>query len=200
MSLEFILNENVLIPRRDTEVLVETVIECVRDKPVNIIEIGTGSGCISISIAAYCKNARITASDISSGAIGLAKINAENNAVSDRINFLTCDLFGNIDNKADIIVSNPPYIKTAEISMLPENVRNYEPLTALDGGLDGLGFYREITQQSKNYLLPNGLLFFEIGYDQGHSVCNIMAESGYNNINCKKDLAGLDRVVYGCLG
>ncbi len=201
MGLDFSINQGVLIPRCDTEILVEAVINYIKDRPARIIEIGTGSGCISISIAKFCKNVHITAVDISDKALELARKNAANNSVAERIAFLKSNIFENIDlsQKVDIIISNPPYIKTEEINTLGKNVKDFEPLLALDGGEDGLDFYKEITAKSCNYLVSGGMLAFEIGYNQRQDVCNIMIKNGFADIICLKDLAGLDRVVYGFL-
>lgn len=202
MSLDFNVNINTLIPRPDTEILVESVIEKIKDKNYNekikIIDIGTGSGAISVSIAYYCKNTLITAVDISRKALDIAIENAKINNVYEKIEFIESDLFKNVKyNNYDIIVSNPPYIKTDEIKTLMPSVKDYEPVSALDGGKDGLYFYRKICKNAKNYLKHGGMIFFEIGYDEAKDVYKIMKENGFYNIEVKKDLSNLDRVVYG---
>ena len=203
MSLEFLVNSHVLIPRQETEILVDTLINYISNlnKPdyINILEIGTGSGCIAISFAYYIKNCFITAVDISKNAINMAELNAVLNGVNNRINFVLSDLFENIgNNKYDIIVSNPPYISKKEIENLHIEVKDYEPILALDGGIDGLDFYRTIIGKAPNYLKYNGLLAFEIGYDQGEKVACLM-EKHFSNIKIIKDLDKNDRIVTGNL-
>lgn len=201
MSLDFNVNKYTLIPRPDTEILVQEVIKSIEKNDFNnILEIGTGSGAISISIAHYCTNTLITATDISEKALDKAKENSILNDVSDRINFLNSDIYSNIPLKLyDAIVSNPPYIKTNDIKALSPQVRDYEPFSALDGGDDGLKFYREITSNSKKYLKKNGMLFFEIGYNQAEALKEIFDKNNFKGVHVVKDLAGLDRVVYATL-
>lgn len=201
MSLEFDVNQSVLIPRADTETLVEIIIdECKKSgKALNLLDIGAGSGCIGISIAHYAKNTHITEADISADALTTAKINAEKNNVSDRMNFIKCDILSEIpDGKFDIIVSNPPYIETNIIDTLDTNVRDFEPYTALDGGEDGLVFYRRITEIAPDMLTEGGILAFEIGYNQGKSVSELM-RANFNDVRIIKDLCRNDRVVIGTL-
>ncbi|MDR2903167.1 MAG: peptide chain release factor N(5)-glutamine methyltransferase [Clostridiales bacterium] len=201
MSLPFLVNENVLIPRGDTEILTEYLIEEIQRRGFSeIIEIGTGSGCIAVSLANYCAAVHITAADISSGALSVARENARINGVADRIDFLESDLFSAVPKtllgQADVIVSNPPYIRTGEIDGLFCNVKDYEPLTALDGGADGLYFYEKITEAAAAFLRVGGLLIFEIGFDQKEAVGQRMTQRGFTGVGCKKDLAGHDRVIY----
>ena len=199
MGYEFFVDKNVLIPRPDTEVLVETVLKISeKEKFKNIIDMCTGSGCIAISLALNGID-KVAACDISIGALNTAKRNAEYNNISDKIQFVQGDLFENINKseKYDAIVSNPPYIPTEDISNLMREVRDNEPLTALDGGTDGLDFYRKITEKSLEYLSDGGYLFFEIGYNQGEDLKNIMISFGFDGIQIIKDYAGLDRVVFG---
>lgn len=197
MKMTFYVDENVLIPRQDTEILVEEVIKIA--KKINakkILDLCTGSGAIAISLAKYIDKSNITAVDISSKALNVAKLNAKNNEVEDRITFVESDLFENLKKeKYDIIVSNPPYIKKEVLKKLDKEVQK-EPNLALNGGYDGLDFYRKIIKNADEYLKFNGYLCFEIGYDQKEDVENLLKEQEkYANITCKKDLCDNDRVV-----
>lgn len=197
MKMNFFVNGDVLIPRPDTEVLVEEVIKLgkVKRNPV-ILDLCTGSGAIAVSIAKYLPNAKVYASDISKKALEVAKINAENNDVADRIEFISSDLFEKLEGmKFDIIVSNPPYIKTAVIKTLDHEVQE-EPIIALDGGKDGLKFYREIVEEAYSHLKFESHLCFEIGYDQKEEVTEIIQNAKvYTGTYCKKDLHGNNRVI-----
>lgn len=201
MALDFYVEEGVLIPRPDTEPLVEEVIELSKGmKDVTIVDIGTGSGAISVSLAKYIKNSYVYSLDISDKALSIGKKNAVNNEVYDKIEFIKSDVFTGIKDrniKLDIIVSNPPYIKKEDIKTLHTQVKDYEPYIALEGGEDGLDFYRTITEESLKYLKSNGILAFEVGHDQANDVCTIMKNHGYKKIYTKKDLQGIDRVVIG---
>ena len=200
MGLDFYVQEGVLIPRPDTEILVEEVIEIAKDKgEVNILDIGTGSGAITVSLAKYLENAKVTSVDISDIALEIGKKNAISNDVSDRINFVKSDLFSSLDKemKFDIVVSNPPYIKKEVIETLDKQVKDYEPHNALEGGIDGLDFYRAITKKAKDYLKKGGILAYEVGHDQSEDVSKLMEMDGYTNIYTKKDLQQIDRVVIG---
>ena len=200
MGLDFFVKEGVLIPRPDTEVLVEEVIKLAKKKDAkNILDIGTGSGAITVSLAKYLENVKVTSVDISDIALEIGKRNAISNEVDDRINFVKSDLFTNIDKetKFDIIVSNPPYIKREVIDTLDKQVKDYEPYNALEGGVDGLDFYRAITKQAKNYLKKGGILAYEVGHDQSENVSKLMEIDGYTNIYTLKDLQQIDRVVIG---
>ncbi|NLI90270.1 MAG: peptide chain release factor N(5)-glutamine methyltransferase [Epulopiscium sp.] len=200
MGFPFYVDSNVLIPRQDTETLIEAIIDKSRETPFrNIIEIGTGSGCISVSLAKFLPYSEITAIDISANALEVARKNAKINQVEDRIKWIQGDLLTNYisDKKIDLIVSNPPYIRTQDCMELDYEVRKHEPNLALDGGRDGLDFYRKITRQSKEHLIENGMLAYEIGHDQSKDVYNIMDRNGFTNIRQIKDLAGRDRVVLG---
>lgn len=201
MKMNFYVDENVLIPQPDTEILVEEIIDicrgrsCACPKKIRILDLCTGSGAIGISLAKYTENSEITMSDISSKALEITKKNAIKNNVIERCNFIQSDMFENINDKFDIIVSNPPYIKTEIIKELDIEVQN-EPLIALDGGQDGLKFYRIIIEQVCKYLNKNGILALEIGYDQKEEVMRLLKESGkYTDIYSKKDLSGNDRVI-----
>ena len=203
MGLPFHVGEGVLIPRGDTEVLVETILEKQQSKPMkSILDIGTGSGCIPVSLGHYGKFEKIMAVDISPKALGYATKNADENKI--KIDFYESDLFTNVPaewkGKLDAIVSNPPYIPKKDIAELMTEVKDFEPMNALDGGEDGLDFYRAIVEQAKDWLVNGGWLFFEIGYDQGDDLRNLLAEFGYTEIEIRKDLAGLDRVAMGRKG
>lgn len=197
MKMNFYVNENVLIPRPDTEILVEEVINIA--KKINakkILDLCTGSGAIAISLAKYIENSQITAVDISEEALRIAKLNAVNNNVEDKITFVKSDLFENIvKEKYDIIVSNPPYIKKNFIKKLDKEVQQ-EPYIALDGGYDGLDFYRKIISEGYQYLKFKGYLCMEIGYDQKQEVFDIIKkQEKYSNTYSKIDLGGNDRIV-----
>ncbi len=199
MGLKFFVNESTLIPRGDTEVLVEAVLDiCGKRAFKRGLDIGTGSGAIAVSIAYYANDVEMTACDISASALETAKKNAELNGVN--IKFVQSDIFNNTEGRFDFIVSNPPYIKKRDINKLDKSVRDYEPFSALNGGADGLDFYKKITSQAKKHLNRGGLLAFEIGFDQGADVIEILRDYGFLNIIKLKDLAGLDRVVLGYNG
>ena len=234
MGLTFRVDENVLIPRQDTETLVEQALEILKKGQLprsggklHILDLCTGSGCILLSVLHYadkCDTGRYnagqcgpgmhdpekhdaedpadmpgdiegTGADISEKALSIAGQNAD--ALGIRAKFIRGDLFENIRGKYGMILSNPPYIRSAEIDALQEEVRLHDPREALDGREDGLYFYRRITDEAREHLLPGGWLIFEIGYDQAEDVSGLMRSAGYAEIRVKKDLAGLDRVVYG---
>ena len=195
MKMDFFVDENVLIPRPDTEILVEEVIKIAQKyNSPRILDLCTGSGAIAISLKKFVPNADITAVDISEKALEIAQKNAKK--LETKINFLKSDLFDKLDNKKfDIIVSNPPYIRKDEIKKLSEEVQK-EPKIALDGGEDGLDFYRIIAEQAINYLKTVSFLCFEIGYNQKNDVIKIIEdEQNYKNTYCKKDLYGNDRII-----
>ncbi|MFV0504409.1 MAG: peptide chain release factor N(5)-glutamine methyltransferase [Lachnospirales bacterium] len=194
MNMKFYVNENVLIPRGDTEILVYKAIDEIKLKSFKkLLDIGTGSGCIPIAIGKSV-NILSTAVDISTKALAVAIENAEYHNL--KINFIESDLFTNINEKFDIITSNPPYITNSEMLELMDDVINFEPHLALEGGLDGLDFYRKICNEGIDYLENNGLLIFEIGYNQGEDLKNIMSLNFYD-ITLIKDLQGHDRVIFG---
>lgn len=235
MGLTFRVDENVLIPRQDTEILVEQALEILKKGQLprsgggklHILDLCTGSGCILLSVLHYadkCDTGRYnagqcdpgmhdpekhdaedpadmpgniegTGADISEKALSIAGQNAD--ALGIRAEFIRGDLFENIRGKYGMILSNPPYIRSAEIDALQEEVRLHDPREALDGREDGLYFYRRITDEAREHLLPGGWLIFEIGYDQAEDVSGLMRSAGYAEVRVKKDLAGLDRVVYG---
>ena len=194
MGYPFYVDEHVLIPRQDTETLAEEALKVLKPG-MQVLDLCTGSGCILISLMKMCEGLYGTGSDISEEALEVARKNAcrlEVNAT-----FIRSSLFEHISGRYDLIVSNPPYIRTSVIQELQEEVRLHDPFIALDGKEDGLYFYREIIKAGGGYLKPGGYLMFEIGYYQGTEVASLMEKHGYRNIMVKKDLAGLDRVVSG---
>lgn len=219
MGLEFTVNEHVLIPRQDTEILVEEVLKNLHDG-MRILDMCTGSGCILISLLHYSNDCTGVGADISAEALRVAEENrrrllgmpggvsqpevSANARLSDMeapgCVFVQSDLFENIEGSFDIIVSNPPYIASGVIGTLMPEVRDHEPRQALDGGEDGLFFYRRIVGEGAGYLPGGGMLFLEIGYDQAEAVCGLMEEAGFLEVKAVKDYAGLDRVVYGTKG
>lgn len=227
MGLEFAVDRHVLVPRQDTEVLVEEALRNLHDG-MRILDMCTGSGCILISLLHYSNDCRGVGADISGEALAVARGNAERllgasacawmrdgTEVLDgcgaddppcaedrqgRISLIESDLFDGIEGRFDIIVSNPPYIRSGEIPGLMPEVREHEPVLALDGGEDGLDFYRRILEGCRAHLCGGGMLFLEIGYDQGEAVSGLLAEAGFLEVAVVKDYAGLDRVVCGTLG
>ena len=194
MGLRFSVTEDVLVPRQDTETLVEEVMRYLRDG-MEILDVCTGSGCILLSLLRYSNGCRGVGCDISEKALAVAGQNAKELGISAQ--FIQSDLFESIEGRFEYIGSNPPYIRKDMIPTLMEEVRDHEPLIALDGGEDGLDFYRKITREATEHLYSGGMLFFEIGYDQGEAVKLLMEEEGYEEVTVSQDLAGLDRVVYG---
>lgn len=194
MGLHFIVTPDVLIPRQDTETLVEEVMRFLHDG-MRILDVCTGSGCILLSLLKYSNDCIGTGCDLSEKAVLVAEENARVLGIS--AEFVQSDLFENITGRYEMIVSNPPYIASEEIPSLMEEVREHDPLMALDGGKDGLHFYREIIKQAGDYLYPGGMLFFEIGCGQAADVSGYMRQAGYQDITICKDLSGLDRVVSG---
>ena len=220
MGLDFKVNEHVLIPRQDTEVLVETALEILKKRKweesgcrIRLLDMCTGSGCILLSIMKYVgedgfglgSNKKYqpsgtfemqgTGVDISEEALKVARANAEHLGI--KAEFIQSDLFSGVSGQYDMIVSNPPYIRTSVIEGLQKEVKEHDPFIALDGKEDGLYFYREIIRKIRKYLVPGGILLFEIGYDQAEAVSGMMEQAGFCDIVVKKDLAGLDRVVSG---
>ena len=204
MGYPFCVNEHVLIPRQDTEILVEEAIQVMRPK-MKVLDMCTGSGCIVLSILKMCRekyymtDLQGIGADVSEEALKVARENGRRLGVP--VTWIQSDLFAKIpeEGKYDVIVSNPPYIETAVIDTLQEEVRLHDPYIALDGKEDGLYFYRRIISEAGKYLNPQGKLMFEIGCDQAEAVEELMKNAGYEQITVKKDLAGLDRVVYGTL-
>ena len=204
MGYPFCVNEHVLIPRQDTEILVEEAIQVMRPK-MKVLDMCTGSGCIVLSILKMCRekyymtDLQGIGADVSEEALKVARENGRRLGV--QVTWIQSDLFAKIpeEEKYDVIVSNPPYIETAVIDTLQEEVRLHDPYIALDGKEDGLYFYRRIISEAGKYLKMQGKLMFEIGCDQAEAVEELMKNAGYEQITVKKDLAGLDRVVYGTL-
>lgn len=190
-GLRFEVDRNVLIPRQDTEILVEQVMKVSEGKKV--LDMCTGSGCIIVTLTKLGKISYGVGADVSENALAVSKLNARNNKAD--VRFVKTDLFSEIEEKFDIIVSNPPYIESEVIDTLMPEVRDYEPRLALDGTSDGLKFYRRIAAEAKQYLNQGGRLFFEIGCEQAEAVSGILEKEGYADIQTVKDLAGLDRVV-----
>lgn len=211
MGLEFRVNEHVLIPRQDTETLVEAALDYLNKKPWNqdnsenvafqeqrILDMCTGSGCILLSLMRLAQNPetiRGIGADLSGEALKVAETNAGHLGVA--ADFVQTDLFEKIEGKFHMIISNPPYIRTDEIEMLETEVKNHDPRMALDGKEDGLYFYRKIVDESRRHLVKSGILLFEIGCSQGKDVSRMMKLAGFTDVAVKKDLAGLDRVVSG---
>lgn len=217
MGLTFGVTPDVLIPRQDTEILVEEVMRELMDGS-RILDMCTGSGCILLSLLYYSNDCEGVGVDISEEALQVANDNAGRLALDDtfdmlfnpsnggkkhidleKLEFIQSNLFNDVKGKFDIIVSNPPYIKSDVIPTLMEEVRDYEPMLALDGKDDGLFFYREIVAKSRDFLTGGGKLFFEIGYDQAADVTKLMEEAGFKDIKVVQDYAHLDRVVWGCI-
>jgi len=191
-GLTFKVDENVLIPEQETELLVEEVIKHSEGK--SVLDMCTGSGCIAISIALFGKPSKVAASDISEKALKVARENAKSLKAGE-ISFIQGDMFENVTDKFDIIVSNPPYIETGEIDELMPEVRDYIPRLALDGDIDGLKFYRIISKEAVKKLNKNGRIFYEIGYNQSRAVASILLENGFTDVKIMKDYSGLDRIV-----
>ena len=194
MGLRFKVNSNVLIPRQDTETLVEQVLKIVKPG-MKVLDLCTGSGCVLISVLKKAPELTGMGSDISKTALLVAKENAKLHEVD--AEWVRSDLFDNITETFDVIMANPPYIPTGEILSLMPEVRDFEPENALDGGADGLDFYRKIAGQVKDYLNPGGYVYMEIGYDQGEAVSELMRNAGFTEVEVIKDLARNDRVVKG---
>ncbi len=195
MGLTFKVNEHVLIPRQDTEILVEEAMRYLSDG-MRILDICTGSGCILLSLLKYSNECEGLGVDISDDALAVARENAQNLGLETE--FRHSDLLEKVEGKFDMIVSNPPYIETTVIDTLMPEVREHEPMLALDGREDGLYFYRRIVEQCTSYMTRGARLFFEIGYDQGEAVKDMMIHKGFCEVEIIKDYAGLDRVVTGC--
>ncbi len=194
MGLSFYVNEHVLIPRQDTEILVEETAKFLRDG-MQFLDLCTGSGCILLSLLHLKPGVEGTGVDLSPEALKVAEKNRER--LGAKAALIQSDLFDKIESAFDVIVSNPPYIKRAEIETLMDEVRLHEPYMALDGHEDGLYFYRKIAEEAPKYLRADGGLFLEIGCDQGACVAELLRHQGFADVKVVKDLAGLDRVVEG---
>ena len=199
MGLTFSVNEHVLIPRQDTEILVEEVLKELHDG-MRVLDMCTGSGCILLSLLHYSNDCEGLGVDLSAEALEVAGRNVLKVLTPEKAehaHFLQSDLFEKVEGKFEIIVSNPPYIASAEVEKLMPEVRDHEPRMALDGTEDGLYFYRRIIKEAGKHLVSSGMLFFEIGYDQGQAVSELMRTEGYCDVQVVQDYAGLDRVVFG---
>lgn len=202
MGLEFYVNRHVLIPRQDTEILVETVLHAHKKKEISVLDMCTGSGCIAVSLAKLGDYQQVEAADISDEALKVAERNAK--AVlgesCENVHFRYSDMFSEFDpqkDRFDVIVSNPPYIPSDVIEGLEPEVRDFEPRNALDGTADGLFFYRKLAAECSRFLKANGAVYFEIGHDQGEAVSMLLSSHGFKDTKVIKDLAGKDRVVCG---
>ncbi|WP_242842294.1 peptide chain release factor N(5)-glutamine methyltransferase [Lacrimispora indolis] len=197
MGLEFFVNEHVLIPRQDTETLVELVLKDYKGKNPELLDMCTGSGCIAVSLAKLGRFDRVTAVDISREALKVAEQNARKHLGEGKVTLTESDLFASLEKqkKFDVIVSNPPYIPTKIIEGLQPEVRDHEPMLALDGKEDGLYFYRKLALESRSHMVSGGAVYLEIGYDQGAAVSGLLKDAGFGEIRVVKDAAGLDRVV-----
>ena len=205
MSLPFFVNENVLIPRPETEMLVEKTIQKCKQKfaskdRIEILEFGTGSGCISVSLAKYLEPARITSLDISKDALKVAEKNAELNGVADRIQFMNQDFTSSkivnyFPDKFDVLVSNPPYVSPTDFEDLPEEIRKYEPTVALSDNQDGLSFYRKIAEFSSGLIKASGFLMLELGLGQAQAVKEVFVKTSFYNVNTFQDLNEIDRIL-----
>lgn len=196
MGLDFKVNEDVLIPRQDTELLVLKVLEVLEKKTnARVLDMCTGSGCIAISICKLAGQTMVTAVDVSDGALKVAAENARLNQAE--ITLVKSDLFDEVEGTFDVIVSNPPYIETSVIYELEPEVREFEPMLALDGMEDGLYFYRRIIENAPSYLKNGGVIAFEIGYNQGETVPELLHQAGFESVAVYKDLCGRNRVVMG---
>lgn len=196
---KFYIDNSVLAPRKETELLVEKVIQYANIKKLNapkILDLCCGSGAIGLSLARHIENSEVTLSDLSSSAVRVSKKNRKKLKLKKLTTIVKSDMFQGlkIGSSFDIIVSNPPYIKTRDINLLDESVKNYDPIIALDGGEDGLDFYRIIAKNAKNYLNKDGKIFMEIGFDQGALVKKLFEENGFI-VTVNKDYSNLDRIV-----
>lgn len=196
MGMTFKVNSNVLVPRQDTETLVEETLKVIEPQ-MEVLDLCTGSGCILLSILKNAPFVHGMGSDISKQALLVAKENAKLHGLE--ADWVRSNLFDNLTGPYDVIVSNPPYIARGEIPSLMPEVAQFEPMEALDGGMDGLDFYRKITEEAPRYLKENGYLLFEIGFDQGQKVGNLMREAGFTDVTVIQDLAQNDRVVRGMI-
>ena len=204
MGLEFYVNQHVLIPRQDTETLVELVLEQQKNQEIRLLDLCTGSGCIAVSLAVKGGYRQVMAADISEEALKVARRNWERlRPENQEMKFFQGDLFDALEKDTeafDVITANPPYIPTEVIRGLEPEVRDHEPMLALDGTADGLHFDRRIAAEAGRWLRPGGRIYLEIGYDQGAAVSGLLAEAGFTEIQVVKDLPGKDRVVAAVYG
>ena len=203
-GLKFNVNENVLIPRPETEILVEKILELVnKGNHLSILDIGSGSGNISIALAKNIDSCSVTGLDISEDAVTVAAENCKLNNVEEKVKFLVQDVFkinnGTVQNKFDVIVSNPPYVANNEYSTLQEEIVKYEPKIALTDFSDGFNFYKEIIRKSGDLLNSGGYLFFEAALGQSDKIAGLMKEANFTNVNVVKDYSNIDRIIYGQL-
>lgn len=197
-GLRFRVDREALIPRAETEELLDQVIKrAPRDQAIRCLDLGTGTGVIAVCMARYLPLAQVTAVDISSAALQMARENATLNEVEDRIEFIESDWFSHVEGTFDFIASNPPYVRSDELAGLPKEVREHEPPIALDGGADGLEKIRSIVAQLRIYLKPNGIVLMEIGHDQGPRAMNILENIELVDVSVESDMAGKDRFVVG---
>ena len=197
---DYYINENVLDPRPDSETIIETVIKfSLKEKFENVLDLGTGSGCLITSIIAEFPLSFGVGVDISFNAIKVASRNSKNLNLDNRIQFIVSDWFNSIKGKFDLIVCNPPYIESSKISLLPNEVKLYDPHGAIDGGIDGLNSYRTIASEISQFINQNGKIIFEIGFSQEHQVINIMKQYGFINLLKVKDLSNIVRCLVFCL-
>jgi release factor glutamine methyltransferase len=202
MSLDFYVDPSVMIPRPETELLVELIVDQLKPEAANgnnylLADIGTGSGCIAVSLAKYLPNIKVTGIDASAEAIVIAHKNAVRHNVEERCEFKVGNLFEPLQEKVDIIISNPPYIKRKQIGQLAKDVRIWEPRKALDGGPEGLDQISKLLESAPDHLTADGQIFIEIGYDQGEAVRQLAGKTGhYEDISIKKDLNKKDRILY----
>lgn len=196
MGLPFLVNGHVLVPRQDTEILVEEALAWAKGRPLCALDVGTGSGCIAVSLACLGEFSSVTAVDVSPKALAVARENAKRNHAS--IRFVQSDLLEALSGEVyDLIVSNPPYIPSEDIAGLMPEVRDYDPHLALDGGPDGLDFYRRLVWEAREHLAPGGCLMLEIGDTQAEAVGELLSDAGYTEHRIVRDLAGRDRVAVG---
>ncbi len=195
MGMNFNVQKGVLIPRQDTETLVEKAVLYIENSPkeLSVLDMCTGSGCIAVSIEKMCHCGSVDAVDVSKEALDIAKENSKKNNSS--VRFICSNLWEDVEGKYDLVVSNPPYIKRKDIGNLMSEVKDYEPVISLDGGEDGLDFYRRITRGALCHMSDNGTIMYEIGYNQADQVADILMEYGFYDIEVTKDLSGNNRVI-----
>ena len=196
MGLSFHVDPRVLIPRLDTEILAEEALGYIGGNPCSVLDLCTGSGAIGLSIAKLADGAQVTLTDVSCDALEVARLNAKKLGVEDKVTFVRSDLFEAVDGSFDLIVSNPPYVRSDIIPTLDTEVKDHEPMLALDGGADGLDIYMKIVKEAADHLDENGCLMMEIGFDQADDIKKLIKEEGrFGEVRVIQDLAGLDRVA-----